>query len=183
MVIDESGAMSKKNINVSTAADDPAPRRRVLNLLWTGLGLAALAELIWLAGTFLLSNRNQTAGRTQEAFMDAGPVAAFAPGSVAAFPRGRFYLARLADGGFLALSRRCPHLGCTLPWNDAEKRFVCPCHASAFDIRGEVLRPPAPHAMALHPVVIENAVVRVDTNHIVKRNRFDPEQVVYHTQH
>lgn len=174
--------MPKKEIKVPTAPDDPAPRRRFLNWLWTALGLAALAELIWLAGTFLLSGRNRTADRTQETFMEAGPVAAFTPGSVTAFPRGRFYLARLKDGGFLALSRRCPHLGCTLPWNDSEKRFVCPCHASAFDIRGEVVRPPAPRAMALHPVVIENAVVRVDTNHIVKRNRFESKQVVYQTQ-
>lgn len=182
MVTVKKEGMPNKAINAPTAPGDPTPRRRFLNWLWTGLGLAALAELVWLAGTFLLSSRTPNNGTTQETLMDAGRVAAFAPGSVTAFPRGRFYLARLEDGGFLALSRRCPHLGCTLPWNDAEKRFVCPCHASAFDIRGEVLRPPAPRAMALHPVVIENAGVKVDTGRIIKRNRFDPKQVVYHSQ-
>ena len=33
----------------------------------------------------------------------AGPVDRFEPGTVTAFPEGRFYLARLAGGGFLAL--------------------------------------------------------------------------------
>jgi len=171
--------MPKKEMTAPALPDGPAPRRRFLNWLWTGLGLAALVELIWLAGAFLRSGSRPDSGGLKDSFMDAGPVSAFAPGSVTAFPRGRFYLARLEDGGFLALSRRCPHLGCTLPWNEAEKRFVCPCHSSVFDIRGDVLRAPAPRAMALHPVVIENAVIRVDTARIVKRSRFEPEQVAY----
>jgi cytochrome b6-f complex iron-sulfur subunit len=165
-----------KTVGKGTAA---APRRNFLNWLWTALGLAAVVELVWLTGAFLGSARNRRKEKSPETFMEAGPVAAFAPGSVTAFPRGRFYLARLQDGGFLALSRTCPHLGCTLPWKEEEQRFVCPCHASAFDIRGEMLRAPAPRAMALHPVVIENAVVRVDTVHIVKRSRFASAQVVY----
>ena len=41
----------------------------------------------------------------------------------------------LEDGGFLALHRQCTHLGCTVPWVPARQAFVCPCHASAFDIR------------------------------------------------
>ena len=173
------GGMPKKKMSAPTLSANPTPRRRFLNWLWSGLGLAALLELIWLAGSFLRSGRPPTAGRLQTSFVEAGPVAVFAPGSVTAFPRGRFYLARLQDGGFLALSRRCPHLGCTLPWDAAEKRFVCPCHASVFDIRGDVLRAPAPRAMAMHPVVIENDMVRVDTARRVKRSRFESAQVVY----
>ena len=30
----------------------------------------------------------------------------------------------------------------------AEQRFICPCHSSAFDIRGDVVNPPAPRALA-----------------------------------
>ena len=171
--------MAKTQKMEPTVSDPPEPRRRFLTGLWIGLGLTALVELIWLVTAFLRSAKHRSAGGMQESYMDAGPVSAFAPGSVTAFPRGRFYLARLPDGGFLALSRRCPHLGCTLPWLEKEERFVCPCHASAFDIRGDVLRAPAPRAMALHPVVIENAVVRVATARIIKRSRFESEQVVY----
>jgi cytochrome b6-f complex iron-sulfur subunit len=169
---------TKKMIEPTPAGASP-PRRRFLNGVWITLGLAALAELIWLVGTFLRSGGHRSMQTAPDAMVEAGPVVDFAPGSITAFPQGKFYLVRLPEGGFLALSRSCPHLGCTLPWVEDEKRFVCPCHASAFDIRGDVLRAPAPRAMALHPVTIENAVVRVDPGRIVRRSRFDTRQVVY----
>ena len=156
-----------------------APRRRFLSFLWLGLGTAALIELIWIVGSFLRPGPRTRGGTGPEQLVVAGGVDAFARGTVTAFPRGRFYLARLDDGGFLALSRRCPHLGCSLPWVAEEGQFLCPCHSSAFDIRGDVLRSPAPRAMALHPVIIENEVVRVDAARIIDRNRFRADQVVY----
>jgi cytochrome b6-f complex iron-sulfur subunit len=170
--------MSKKKQKQADTEDVP-PRRRFLVFIWMGLGLAALLELIWVASTFLRPAATRARKDDTAEFMTAGPVEAFPPGSVTAFPRGRFYLARLDDGGFLALSRRCPHLGCTLPWVEEEKRFVCPCHASAFDIRGEVVSSPAPRAMDRHRVVVENEVVRVDAGRTVKRDRFETHQVVY----
>ena len=109
--------------------------------------------------------------------MVAGPVDRFEVGTVTAFPAGKFYLSRIEDGGFLALSRRCTHLGCTVPWVAEEGRFICPCHASSFDLRGEVLSPPAPRALDLHPVRIENGVVKVDTATTVTRLAFAPSQV------
>ena len=96
-----------------------------------------------------------------------------------AFPAGKFYLVRLEDGGFIALYRECTHLGCTVPWIDDEGRFVCPCHASAYDIRGNVLNPPAPRALDLFPVRIENGIVKVDTRRAVKRQAFEAAQVTY----
>ena len=173
------GGMPKKKMSAPPATATPAPRRRFLNWLWSGLGLAALLELIWLAGSFLRSGRPPTAGRLQTSFVEAGPVAVFAPGSVTAFPRGRFYLARLQDGGFLALSRRCTHLSCTVPWAENRGRFICPCHASEFDIAGNVINPPAPRALDLHPVRIDNGVVYVDTAKLYKRSAFAADQAVY----
>ena len=155
------------------------PRRDFLSWLWIGLGLAALGELIWLVISFLRPSKDRAPKTASETNLVAGPVDAFTPGSVTAFPRGRFYLARLADGGFLAVSRRCPHLGCTVPWIEEEKRFLCPCHSSAFDIRGDVVRSPASRAMDLYRVIIENAVVKVDTGRVIKRDRFQATQVVY----
>ena len=167
----------KRKENLDT--DAIGPRRDFLSALWIGLGLAGLAELVWLVGSFLRPTGNLARKNAPEKLMEAGPVDSFPPGTVTAFPRGRFYLARLADGGFLAISRRCPHLGCTVPWIAKEKKFLCPCHSSAFDIRGDVLRSPASRAMDLFPVTIENAVVIVDIRQVLKRDRFKAKQVVY----
>jgi cytochrome b6-f complex iron-sulfur subunit len=168
-----------EEVKKETRSDPAIPRRNFLTWLWGLLGLAAFAEIIWLVASFLRPNGKRLKTEKATTLMAAGRVDAFHPGTVTAFPRGRFYLARLADGGFLAFSRRCTHLGCTVPWVAEEKRFLCPCHSSAFDIHGDVLRSPAPRALDLFKVTIENNVVKVDTGKAVKRGRFKKEQVVY----
>jgi cytochrome b6-f complex iron-sulfur subunit len=159
--------------------DTDAPsRRRFLIGIWIGLGVIVLAEMFWIAVSFLRPRSRRRALNALGAIVVAGPVERFEPGSVTAFREGRFYLVRLADGGFLALHRKCTHLGCTVPWIPEEGRFACPCHASAFDLRGDVLNPPALRALDLFPVRIENGVVKVDTAAPVRRSAFDPSQVV-----
>ncbi|MDO4573137.1 MAG: FAD-dependent oxidoreductase [Clostridia bacterium] len=39
--------------------------------------------------------------------------------------------------------RRCPHLGCALKWNAAERSWDCPCHGSRFTETGRLLDNPA----------------------------------------
>lgn len=149
-------------------------RRAFLGRLWLGLGGLAVAQYAWLVVEFLRPRRSNI---DVPGVVVAGPVDRFERGSVTAFPNGKFYLARLQDGSFLALSRVCTHLGCTVPWVADEDRFVCPCHASAFDIRGDVLSPPAPRALDFHPVRIENAIVKVDTGSTRRRRSFEASQV------
>ena len=45
---------------------------------------------------------------------------------------------------------RCPHLGCALHWNSAERSWDCSCHGSRFDKNGNVLNNPATDDMK-HP--------------------------------
>jgi cytochrome b6-f complex iron-sulfur subunit len=147
--------------------------------LWLGLGVVAAAEFVFVGVAFLRPGKKQVRQAVSDGVVTAGRVDDFEPGSVTAFRKGQFYLARLEDGGFLALSRKCTHLGCTVPWNKEEGMFTCPCHASTFDITGTVLSPPAPRALDTFPVIIEGPTVKVDTSKRLERRRFSPEQVEY----
>ncbi|MGF1513553.1 MAG: FAD-dependent oxidoreductase [Elainellaceae cyanobacterium] len=46
-------------------------------------------------------------------------------------------------GDLHAVSAVCPHLGCIVAWNSAEKSWDCPCHGSRFSCDGEILHGPA----------------------------------------
>lgn len=40
-------------------------------------------------------------------------------------------------------TKRCPHLGCALKWNKAERSWDCPCHGSRFEKDGSLINNPA----------------------------------------
>jgi cytochrome b6-f complex iron-sulfur subunit len=63
----------------------------------------------------------------------------------------------LASYGLNAI---CTHLGCVVPWNANENKFICPCHGSQYNSEGKVVRGPAPLSLALvHADVIEDKVL------------------------
>ena len=150
-------------------------RRTFLWKAWIGLAVVAVVEVVWVVLDFLRPRASQAT--EADAVVTAGPIDGFPLDSVTAFPQGKFYRARLQDGGFLAVSRECTHLGCTVPWVEDEHRFVCPCHSSTVDILGVVENPPAPRPLDLYEVRIENRVVKVNTANRQRRSAFELSQV------
>ncbi len=159
--------------------DPVQSRREFLNKLWKGLGIVALVEFTAVFFGFLFSGKSEDENQKPKQLFDAGNINSFQKKSVTVFRGGRFYLVRLDDGGFLALSLRCTHLGCSINYEEDKKRFICPCHASAFEINGNVQNPPAPSALDYFPVVIQNGKVMVDIGTKMSRNRFSKDQAAY----
>ena len=67
---------------------------------------------------------------------------------------------KIEDFGINAV---CTHLGCVVPWNQAENKFMCPCHGSQYNNQGKVVRGPAPLSLALAHVEIKDGNVAVAT--------------------
>ena len=159
--------------------NDIQSRREFLNRLWKGLGIVAVVEFTAVFFGFLFTGKDEKENQKPKQLFDAGDINSFQPDSVTIFRGGRFYLVRLADNGFMALSLRCTHLGCSINWEEDKKRFICPCHASAFEINGNVQNPPAPSALDYFPVTIQSGRVMVDIGTKLTRDRFSKEQVAY----
>jgi len=152
-------------------------RRRFLRWLWLSLGGAALLEFSGI-GLALFRQRIQPAAKPPPP-VAAGHIDEFAPATVTAVGPGGFYLARLANGALLALSRTCTHLGCAVAWDEKQRRFSCPCHGSTFSLVGEVLNGPAPRPLDTYPVRLENGIVKVDASHPRRRAAFTPDQATW----
>jgi cytochrome b6-f complex iron-sulfur subunit len=63
----------------------------------------------------------------------------------------------------LAMNLACTHNGCTVNWDGKAKALLCPCHGSAFDLTGKVVKSPAKKPLASYPVVKQgkNILVQV----------------------
>lgn len=179
--------MKKETTKVNTSAavkhqeessEPVASRRSIFGTLWKLFGILAGIELAWIGSSILASRQRPHGESAGNSYIDAGKAETFKPGTVTAIGQGGFYVARLDDGGFLALASTCTHLGCALPWDEKEQKFICPCHGSTFDCRGEVLTSPATRALDIFPLRIENQMVKVDTGNRIKRLSHSDSQVV-----
>jgi len=166
---------TKKHENKSNTPQDLTRR----NFLTLGLGVLSGVAALEAFGTGLLFLRSRSVEGNFGSKMTAGGVENFPPGSVTEFIDGNYFLVRADDGGFMAVNRRCPHLGCTVNWVPEKERFFCPCHASSFDLYGNFENQPVPRALDMYPVSIQEDKVVVDTAQLQRRERFDPSQLVY----
>ncbi len=148
--------------------EDPTPadpgRRSFLSRLSFAAMLGGLASgygtLAAIAARFLYP-----AGKAAADWLYVVDVAGMAPGSSLAYlpPGGApVSIARTGSAGvaedFIALSSTCPHLGCRVHWEGANRRFYCPCHNGTFDPSGRATGgPPAEAGQSLprYPLKIE----------------------------
>src|ERR1700730_1670614 len=65
------------------------------------------------------------------------------------------------DGVIRVLSPICPHLGCSIPWNEEKQEFICPCHGAVFAKDGTRVSGPSPRSMDDLDSKIENGTVKV----------------------
>lgn len=142
------------------------------------LGIAFIGSLIavagaWLGATLKFMRPPQTQGFGGLVY--AGLVEEFPEGSVERVIAGRFYIVHTEDG-LLAQYYKCTHLGCSVPFSEAEGQFHCPCHGSLFTLTGEVAGGPAPRPLDFFPVKVIDGEVWVDTSEPIERTSYEPAQ-------
>ncbi len=64
-------------------------------------------------------------------------------GAVVRIGAAQYAVQRDEAGDLHALSARCPHLGCIVGWNAADRAWECPCHGSRFAADGTLVQGPA----------------------------------------
>ncbi len=138
----------------SNEKPSPEPRRSFFTKLLAGLtGVVALLGPVGAGIAVLLDplGRKKTEGKwIRVATLDALP----ADGKPYRFavvdeaptdkwnlydpqPIGTLYLTRLdAKATPTAISAECPHLGCTVDFQNSSGEFHCPCHSADFDVHG-----------------------------------------------
>lgn len=168
--------MNKEADNIS---GERMPRRRFIKALWIALVSISLLEVVSVIIAFLTSGGRKSGAAQKSGMKVLGKIEDIPNGSVTAFRSDRLYLVRMEDGGLMALSLQCTHLGCAVGWNKDSEEFECPCHASSFNRKGEVISPPAPRALDTYPLKIEGGLIKVDLRNPVKRDHYKKTQLTY----
>ena len=71
-------------------------------------------------------------------------------GKVLRLKGGKVAAYRNIKGELHLCSAVCPHMGCIVHWNDAQRTWDCPCHGSRFHADGKLLAGPAESGLTPH---------------------------------
>jgi menaquinol-cytochrome c reductase iron-sulfur subunit len=71
------------------------------------------------------------------------------------------YVLPVKDGALRILSPICPHLGCSVQWQNEQNKFICPCHSGSFTADGERIGGPPPRSMDSLESKVENGTLKV----------------------
>jgi len=75
-----------------------------------------------------------------------------------------WWVIRTSSDEIIALSATCTHLRCILQWDKDSGRLVCPCHAGAFDLNGNVVSGPPPRSLTRRDCNTRGGIVYVNLN-------------------
>lgn len=170
--------MNPSKPNIKSNPEKPE-RRNFLKNIWKILGIVAAAELSFFTLSLLRPSKEKNKDNSLASIKVLGSVEDFSINSVATDRANKLFLVREPNGGFLALSLTCSHLGCSVVWDELKNQFICPCHASAFDQFGDVINSPAPRPLDFYPVIIEAGKVKIDFSKKTKRSKFESNQLTY----
>lgn len=137
-------------------------RRELLKSGWK-IGGALLAVA---AGWTTFEALRPLAGSGGGGKVSLGSPDSVAPGTARYVGEGRLWVANAGTEMF-ALSQKCPHLGCRVPFCESSGRFECPCHGTIFDIGGEWISGPSPRGMDRYPLAVEGGVMVADTSDLI----------------
>lgn len=70
-------------------------------------------------------------------------------------PVGAVFVRRVAEGGVEAVQVVCPHAGCFVDYDAAQKIFACPCHNATFDLAGKRLQETSPSPRDLDSLEVD----------------------------
>lgn len=71
------------------------------------------------------------------------------------------YVTKDSQGQLTVLSSICPHLGCTVPWNNDKKEFICPCHRAIYAADGSRISGPSLRGMDTLETLVQDGQLMV----------------------
>jgi cytochrome b6-f complex iron-sulfur subunit len=140
----------------------PSSRREFLRNGWKAGGTV----LFLAAGWTTYESLRPLAGATTGGTIKLSNVSSYPLDSATYVTEGRLWIAN-ASGHLFAVSQKCPHLGCRIPFCESSGHFECPCHGSKFDIGGEWIQGPAPRGMDQYPLSVQGETLVVNTSKLI----------------
>lgn len=136
-------------------------RRELLRTGWKiGGSLLGIA-----AGWTTYESLRPLAGAATSAKLKLASTANYPADTATYVTEGRLWIANTGTQ-LLALSQKCPHLGCRVPFCQSSGHFECPCHGSKFDVGGEWIEGPSPRGMDRYELTVEGDNLVVDISKV-----------------
>lgn len=105
---------------------------------------------------------NNSAGTTGNTTIDLNSSDFAALKNVGGFAySGNVVIFRTSETAYTAVSRICTHEGCTVSFDSASKRLVCPCHGAQYSNSGLVLQGPATRSLTVYTTKIVGTTLTI----------------------